>query len=501
GMDDYDTYLDKQIKLLEGIEDTFDKLGLTNKKLAAVMEKEALIREKNQNNVIDQIKEIRAMGELLGTDQSEIDKQIADVYKNSSETIAKSIYGLTKRIEQLQKNTPQSTEVKEEKTENPVKSIEKLDKSTEELQKELIFINSEIVKNQKVLSELNSHLSTLPENLRSKQEEEFKRNIGLWQKLLDKAYAKKEQIEYSLGNPNITVASTKKDGEVTGLLTAENKKVLEDFNIKLGEQLKYVKNGINIDFSGFNSIDDIKAMYDETQKQLSELSGKKDNAVNRSKKETYAVLLESLSEILKNDIGNESTQKSTQQNVSSSTVEELERLKAEETEKLVQALKNEREQREIARQSSQVYDFEKGIEDLFLNINPQSIQESLISGVKDLFDKAVQGTDIGGIYRDKYNEAFGNAFREVMADFKPSGNYLKDQEEYQKRFIESLKELATSSDMAVRSIANLTLFDTVKSQLDELAGHLSTAGEVLKDDFLKNLATTVESLSALAESL
>ncbi|MCP1226309.1 hypothetical protein NK213_17955, partial [Sebaldella sp. S0638] len=199
---------------------------------------------------------------LLGTDQSEIDKQIADVYKNSSETIAKSIYGLTKRIEQLKKNTLQSTEAKEEKTENPVKSIEKLDKSTEELQEELIFINSEIVKNQKVLSELNSHLSILPENLRSKQEEEFKRNIDLWQKLLNNAYDKKEQIEYSLGSLNITVASTKKDGEVTGVLTAENKKVLEDFNIKLGEQLKYVKNGINIDFSGFNTIDDIKAMYD-----------------------------------------------------------------------------------------------------------------------------------------------------------------------------------------------------------------------------------------------
>ncbi len=499
GMDDYDTYLDKQIKLLEGIEDTFDKLGLTNKKLAAVMEKEALIREKNQNNVIDQIKEIRAMGELLKTDQSEIDKQIADVYKNSSETIAKSIYGLTKRIEQLKKNTPQTTEVKEEKTEIPVKSIEKLDKSTEELQKELIFINSEIVENQKVLSELNSHLSTLPENLRSKQEEEFKRNIGLWQKLLDNAYAKKEQLEYSLGTPNITVASTKKDGEGTGLLTAENKKVLEEFNIKLGEQLKYVKNGINIDFSGFNTIDDIKAMYDEVEKQLSELSGKKDNAVNRSKKETYTVLLQSLSEILKT--GTETTQKSTQQSVASSTVEELERKKAEETEKLVQALKNEREQREIARQSSQVYEFEKGIEDLFLNINPQSIQESLISGVKDLFDKAVQGTDIGGIYNKKYSEVFGNAFREAMEGFVPSGDYRKDQIEQEKILIETLKGLATSSDMAVRSIANLTLFDTVKSQLDELAGHLSTAGEVLKDDFLKNLATTVESLSALAESL
>ena len=503
GMDDYDTYLDKQIKLLEGIEDTFDKLGLTNKKLAAVMEKEALIREKNQNNVIDQIKEIRAMGELLGTDQSEIDKQIADVYKNSSETIAKSIYGLTKRIEQLKKNTLQSTEAKEEKTENPVKSIEKLDKSTEELQEELIFINSEIVKNQKVLSELNSHLSILPENLRSKQEEEFKRNIDLWQKLLNNAYDKKEQIEYSLGSLNITVASTKKDGEVTGVLTAENKKVLEDFNIKLGEQLKYVKNGINIDFSGFNTIDDIKAMYDEVEKQLSELSGKKDNAVNRSKKETYAVLLESLSEILKSYTGSETgTQKTAMKNTTgTSEIERLESEKAEETKRLIESIKNEREQREIARQSSQVYEFEKGIEDLFLNVNPQSIQESLISGVKDLFDKAVAGTDIGGIYRDKYNEAFGNAFREVMADFKPSGDYLKDQEEYQKRFIESLKELATSSDAAVRSIANLTLFDTVKSQLDELAGHLSTAGEVLKDDFLKNLATTVESLSALAESL
>ncbi len=498
GMDDYDIYLDKQIKLLEGIEDTFDKLGLTNKKLAAVMEKEALIREKNQNNVIDQIKEIRAMGELLGTDQSEVDKQIADVYKNSSETIAKSIYGLTKRIEQLKKNTPESTEGKEERTENPPKSIEKLDKSTEELQEELIFINSEIVKNQKVLSELNSHLSILPEKLRSKQEEEFKRNIGLWQKLLDNAYAKKEQIEYSLGTPSVTVASTKKDGEVTGLLTAENKKVLEQFNTKLGEQLKYVKNGINIDFSGFSTIDDIKVMYDETQKQLSELSGKKDNAVNRSKKETYAVLLESLSEILKTNTGRETV---TQKPEKSSDIQSLEAQKVEETEKLVQALKNEREQREIARQSSQVYEFEKGIEDLFLNINPQSIQESLISGVKDLFDKAVQGTDIGGIYRDKYNEAFGNAFREVMMDFKPSGDYRKDQEEYQKRFIEALKELATSSDSAVRSIANLALFDTVKNQLDELAGHLSTAGEVLKDDFLKNLATTVESLSALAESL
>ncbi|MCP1226793.1 hypothetical protein NK213_20415, partial [Sebaldella sp. S0638] len=252
----------KQIKLLEGIEDTFDKLGLTNKKLASVMEKEALIREKNQNNVIDQIKEIRAMGELLGTDQSEIDKQIADVYKNSSETIAKSIYGLTKRIEQLKKNTLQSTETKEEKTENPVKSIEKLDKSTEELQKELIFINSEIVENQKVLNRLSTELERLPESLKTSQEEKYKNDIGRWQKLLDNAYAKKEQIEYSLGNPNITVASTKKDGEVTGVLTAENKKVLEDFNIKLAEQLKYVKNGINIDFSGFNTIDDIKAMYD-----------------------------------------------------------------------------------------------------------------------------------------------------------------------------------------------------------------------------------------------
>ncbi|ACZ08136.1 Uncharacterised protein [Sebaldella termitidis] len=500
GMDDYDIYLDKQIKLLEGIEDTFDKLGLTNKKLAAVMEKEALIREKNQNNVIDQIKEIRAMGELLGTDQSEVDKQIADVYKNSSETIAKSIYELTKRIEQLKKNTPQSTEVKEEKTENSVKNIEKSDKSTEELQKELIFINSEIVKNQKVLSELNSHLSILPENLRSKQEEEFKRNIDLWQKLLDNAYAKKEQLEYSLGTPAV-VASTKKDGEITGLLTTEDKKILEDFNIKLGEKLKYITHGINIDFSVFNTIDDIKAMYDETQKQLSELSGKKDNAVNKSKKETYTVLLQSLSEILKTNTGREIVNKGTQKTVKAKDIGELERLKAEETEKLVQALKNEREQREIARQSSQVYDFEKGIEDLFLNINPQGIQESLISGVKDLFDKAVTGTDIGGVYRDKYNVAFGNTFKEVMADFKPSGNYLKDQEEYQKRFIGALKELATSSDAAVRSIANLTLFDTVKGQLDELAGHLTTAGEVLKDDFLKNLAITVESLASLAESL
>ena len=38
---------------------------------------------------------------------------------------------------------------------------------------------------------------------------------------MDNAYAKKEQIEYSLGNPNITVASTKKVLARTGMTMNE----------------------------------------------------------------------------------------------------------------------------------------------------------------------------------------------------------------------------------------------------------------------------------------
>ncbi len=501
GLDDYSTYLDKLSKVFESLEDTYDKLGLSNEKLSAAIEKDRIQREKEQNSVIEQIKEIKAVAGYTNEPEGETNKKIADVYKNSTENIAKSMYILTKRLEDLEGKISRSAETEQKKEENPVMNVEKINKSTEELENDLVFINSEIEKLQSVLGEVNNHLSILPENLRSKQENDFKRNIDLWQKFLNNAYAKKEQLENNLGYSQNTVVSSKKDGEETGLLTVEDKRILESFNTKLGEQLKNLTHGVNIDFSGFKTIDDVRAMYEETQRQLSELSGKKDSAVNKSKKEAYTVLLSTLSEILKTDTGREIVKKETSKSGNISEIEKTKEELAELNKQLEENIKFEKEYRETSRKKNLTDEFNRGIEDLFLNINPQSMQESLISGVKDLFDKAVTGTDIGGIYRDKYNEAFGNAFREVMADFKPSGNYLKDQEEYQKRFIGALKELATSSDAAVRSIANLTLFDTVKGQLDELAGHLTTAGEVLKDDFLKNLAVTVESLASLAESL
>ncbi|MBP9479068.1 MAG: hypothetical protein KBF12_10645 [Sebaldella sp.] len=502
GTDDYSTYLDKQLKLFEGIEDTFDKLGLANEKLSASIDKDRVQREKNQNSVVNQIEEIKAIAKYTNEPESETNKKIADVYKNSTEIIAKSIYDLTKQLEKLEKNPINETKSEVGNKEVPVQGIEKINKSANELQEELTFINSEIKNFQSILTEVNNHLSKLPENLKTKQEKDFQRNIDLWKKMLNSAYVKKEQLEYSLGYTNNNIAtSSKKDGEETGLLTVEDKKTLQEFNTKLGEQLKYITRGINIDFSSVNTVEDVKTWYDGIKKMLSNLTGPASSNKNKAINEGFGLLLSTLEEILKTDSTREVVKSETVKSVNLTEVQKLLELMAVSTKDLEEAKKNEKVAKEETRKTNLTDDFKKGIEDLFLNINTSDIQNSLISGVKDLFDKAVQGTDISGIYNKKFSDAFGEAFKNSMEGFTPSGNYLKDQEEQQKRFIESLRELSNSSDSAVRSIANLTLFDTVKGQLDELAQHLSNAGEVLKDDFLKNLAVTVESLSALAESL
>ena len=283
----------------------------------------------------------------------------------------------------------------------------------------------------------------------------------------------------------------KKDGAESDPIT----KAFEEYNSYISKRFN---SKAGMDFTKYNTVDDVRTLYEETLKRIDIVKDKKNNSVNKSTFEA----LNKLADVLKPLLNGNYSVKSTEKVISTSKVDEGER---ENYNKLVldqvKALIAEKHQKEISRVADLEGSFTKGIEDLFLNINPQSLQDSLISGVRDLFDKAVVGTDIGGIYNKKYSEVFGEAFRAAMKGFVPSGDYLKDQIEQQKILIETLKGLALSSDAAVRSIANLTLFDTVKGQLDELGEHLRTAGEVLKDDFLKNLATTVESLSALAESL
>ena len=147
------------------------------------------------------------------------------------------------------------------------------------------------------------------------------------------------------------------------MLTDEDRKILTNLGLqikgKFGRVEEHTKRDLVVDFSDFNTLDDVKTKYDEIQKFLSVLAESRDSNANKAMIEIYGLFSDGLAQILKTDTARESIQKSTQQGVSSSTVEELERKKAEETEKLVQALKNEREQREIARQSSQVYDFKK----------------------------------------------------------------------------------------------------------------------------------------------
>ncbi|MCP1226682.1 hypothetical protein NK213_19855, partial [Sebaldella sp. S0638] len=592
GLDDYSTYLDKQAKLYEGIEDTYDKLGLSNEKLAAVMEKNRLEQEKISNSLSEKIKEIIRVGELTGKTKGEIGKEIESAMKNTNEGRAKLIFDMEKAdpwLKDYVKNIklPEVSSVNQEKiveletkqvelqqekvklTEQEISQLQKDKKSAEESVKEY---DAQIVRLEKLFSGSSSGLRDKKsgeraneiERLYSLRELDGKRLDDINESLNSGFKTVTKNTEVLVSEAKSSNVQGKKDGNQPDLIAAGfqkyNSYLKSSYNSKTG-----------IDFSQYDSIEKIKALYEETLKKIDIVKNRKDNAVNNSMLEA----LTKLSELLKPLLGIEALNTT---DIHSTKISELEseksRLKSElkaiedkyskytdsrgleggklaeplakriveidesiiklkefgtvaaqvsesagktsialgnveekvndyikAVEEQKQSVTDEKIKREDNRKMDLSETFEKGIEDLFLNINPQGLQESLISGVKDLFDKAVTGTDIGGVYRDKYNEAFGNAFREVMADFKPSGNYLKDQEEYQKRFIEALKELATSSDAAVRSIANLTLFDTVKNQLDELAGHLSTAGEVLKDDFLKNLATTVESLSALAESL
>ena len=545
GLDDYATYLDKQAKLYEGIEDTYDKLGLSNEKLNAAIEKNTIQTTKNAEELNRALYVIKRSGELSGAQESETGKKEVDVLNKNIEKLSDEIANLeyenSKLGEKLDKLISDNGLSKNDFG-VPEKAIAEVTEEVLNLEYEKVALSKkevELKKERLKASEYN--ISEYDKMIRlyesSKQSEKDKKEyktqyekIKVWR---EQELKIQEDIKKELesGFKNITLQGAikpeseseilvhdlssgklipsilneqKKGNVISEEIVSEVKKGTEDrldlnkslsqtdydFLNKYNENLKSQSSDsfkkYKVDFNQFKTfgelydfllkkVEETEKLYSNHEKSTvnSEKNGELSSAMRVKHNESLLKIGKSFFGIAENveEIANV-----TSETVSSTgnAVDQAKNLQnkilknnndlSEKQKELSEAKTQVPSKEEANRVSLLGETFEKGIEDLFLNINPQGIQESLISGVKDLFDKAVQGTDIGGIYNKKYSEVFGNAFREAMEGYTSSGDYRKDQIEQEKILIESLKVLAASSDAAVRSIANLTLFDTVKTK-------------------------------------
>ena len=154
-------------------------------------------------------------------------------------------------------------------------------------------------------------------------------------------------------------------------------------------------------------------------------------------------------------------------------------------------------------ESKQISDaLTKTIEDAFKNINPKDIKSSLQNNINEIFEKSLNAnSDIQNIYHDKFGTQFSDAINGEIEKVVLTGNFAKDQLAINQALNDALMEVAKNGNEAARAMANFMIIDNIKGNIDELSKSLSTAGAILKDDFLTNMSLTMSSLSGLLGEL